>query len=309
MGETPETKTEAKPPEQEAMEKALRDAGYQPGITTEAGEVVPLAAPTAAAPESEAPKAAPPVEAPKPKWTDEEVEKWKDRAGWAEREKERADRERADREALVVENARLKAALGAPQPAQPATPKREYTPEELQGIQWLGKTLRENPEVLAEALAVVPPEVLGRHPAFQARDVAIFRTRDEVEKASFLSMFRPEDRRTIAENVIPALAAKRQATGFRQSYEDLWKEQRENARRAAELYGLQVQPEQTPTTPVRQAAAVPQGPPQPPPTLQTAPVQIPPSLSGVRSGASAPVGAPPQTPPMTIEELKMYGFA
>ena len=287
---------EPKTPEQIAAEqadKAIRDAGYAPGMTSDGGDVIPLDQELVEEPPVDTP--AKPTEPEKPKWTDEEVAGWKERASWSEREKQRADQERAARQDLEEENKRLRGLAG--QPERPAKkPERKFeTPEQEkqwnQGQQWLRDNL---PELLPELIPLIPAEVLGNHPAMRARDVAILRTREEVQQTRFLSNFGPEDRETVATTVLPELMAERQAGGFKEGYEKLWADKKKSVRESARLLGLTLKDEKAETL----------TPPKPP--KETA-ISIPPSLSGVRS-AGGPLSPEERTTPMSAEELRLYGF-
>src|SRR5574343_177129 len=225
MADTADSRT----PEQLVAAQPLADAGFEPGLLGEDGKVIPedgqVIADANKPPEPPAPAAEPvkPAAEPvKPKWTDQEVEGWKDRAGWAEREKTRADAERERAERAEQDAARLRAALGTPTPPQPTTktdPEDGLTDEDKAGLKWLRRMApRYLPELLSEIRPSLPVESLSKHPALVARDVAIFKTRERVEQGQFLSQFPFEKRRAIAERILPGLEAARRASGFKDSY-------------------------------------------------------------------------------------------
>ncbi len=280
----------------EQAEKAIRDAGYTPGMMTETGEAVPIASEIVEAPPKEEPPKS--TEPEKPKWTDEEVASWRERSGWADREKERADRERSEKEGLLEENRRLRAVAG--QPDHPVkVPERKFaTPEEetqwRQGQQWLRENL---PGLLPELVPLIPEEALSKHPALLKRDIGTFRLREELHQTRFLANFDSKDRGTVEERVLPELLAERQASGFKETYQSLWDKKKKAAKESARLLGLTLK-EDEPERPL---------PLRVPETPRREEISIPPSLSGVRS-AGGPPAPERRTAPMSSEEMRLYGF-
>ena len=262
-------------PEEEAVQEQVKALGLTEGsvILDEGGAPVaePVVVPAAPVVVTAAPAAPVPP---------------KDDAGtlkeWAEREKTRADDTRRLLEAEQAETKRLRAALGTPTPPAPTaqqTEVRQYLREELAS------------GLLAEALATLPEDVLDKHPSFRKRDMAIFLTRDDVAQGRFLSRFEPKQQPAVQRTILPILQARRQASGYQKSYDELYEEHAKGIREQAELVGLTVS--ETP----------PEGTP---PSTPVSPGPVPPSLSGVRGGSGS---ATPQPVPLSTEDARTFGLA
>lgn len=224
-----------------------------------------------------------------------------DKAGWAEREKERADRYRDQSEREHADNERMRLALGVP--SKPTAPAREFSDEEKRGIAWVKDALTHG-GVLAEALKELPAEALASHPAIIQRDIALGRMRDALDQTRFLSGFEPKQAKLIATRVLPSLQAMRHAGNYQKTYEDLWEDQRKAASESAELYGLMVgQPAAAPATVPAASPVAPAATPRP----AAAPVSVPPTALGVPGSSASPTTPPPQ--PLTRQELAFLGLA
>lgn len=273
-------------PEDDAV-KALEKAGFQDGVVTitDGSQAMP--------PAELQPAEIPPAPTPQPldelKRLQREVEELKglkERAGWADREKERADGERQRANVLEEELKRARIALGAPTKTEPIP----LTPEEEAGKRWFMAHLK---DMLPEMLSQVPEETLAKHPAFQKRDMAIFMTREELDQTRFLSQFNQEQRDVVQRRILPGLQQARQASGYRKGYSELWDDQKKAFKESAELYGFALPP--------------PQIPGQPPATpTQPAPVSVPPTLSGIPSGVS-PTGTKPM-PLLSEQDQRLMGL-
>lgn len=275
-------------PEQEEAERVLAAAGYvdEVGASSDGSRLMPEATPEVVPPEKPVET---PVEKPSDALSAEELATLREQAkrgGWADREKERADRERAEKDTLAVENARLRVALGTP--VQPLAPKGTPEEEAQEKIarEWLRKNLK---DVLPEILAEIPAEVLGRHPAFGKRDAAILLTHDSVDQQGFLAQFDAKKQAIIRKRVLPELRQRRQASGWQKSYDELWEEKVAQEREAAELYG------NTPGPPARPS---PDHPADRPAT--------PPHLAGVHGGQ---LKLRSESPPLSYEDMKVFGLA
>jgi len=273
-------------PEDDAV-KVLEKAGFQDGAASVPDDSQPLP------PAGPQPGVTPPVPTPEPQdeikrlqGEVEELKGLKERAGWADREKERADNERQRANSLEEELRRARAALGTPL----KTEEKVLTPEEEAGKKWFRTHLK---DMLPEILAEVPEETLAKHPAFQKRDIAIFRTREELDQTRFLSQFSPEQRDVVQRRILPNLQSARQSSGYTKGYAELWDDQKKAFKEAAELYGFAVAAPQTPG-------------PQPTPVPPPAPITIPPTLSGVPSGVS-PTGAK-SMPMLSEQDQRLMGL-
>ena len=276
-------------PEQEEAERVLTAAGYvdEVGASSDGSALMPEDTLGAVKPETTGET---PAEKPPESLSAEELVTLREQAkrgGWADREKDRADRERAEKDVLAVENTRLRAALGTP--VQPPAPRGTPEEEEREKIarDWLRKNLK---DVLPEILAEIPAEVLGRHPAFGKRDAAILLTHDTVDQQGFLSQFDPKRQAIIRKRVLPELRQRRQASGWTKGYDELWEEKVAQERESAELYGN-----------------TPGAPPTRPATDYSADrPATPPHLAGVHGGQPKPRS---ESPPLTYDEMKVFGLA
>lgn len=271
-------------PEQKAAEEVLDKAGLQDTVGTAAEVVTPVGEEH---PKVETPPEPPKVEEPPAKKKVEidpdEYEKLQDRAKWADREKERADREREDRQRYENELSRLRT---LPQPPQPPA-KKELTEEEKKAREWLQTNLK---EMIPEIVGLIPEEALSRHPAMAKRDMAIFLTRDQLEQQQFLGQFSQDKQEAVRKSILPELQQAKQASGWRKSYFELWDEKRRAVAEAASLYGVGGTPP----------------PPPPPPNQPVAPVQVPPTLAGVPGGVQPKVQE--QKTPLSVEEMRVFGL-
>lgn len=283
-------------PEQKAAEATLAAAGLVDEVIIEGPsgmqampaevepEVPPAAEPVVVpatpAPATPTPAVAPPaVVGP----TAEQIKAWEDRAGWADREKRRADEERGRREAVEAENLRLKTALGAPV-------IKTRTAEEEAGIKWLQDV---GPEVFPKILEALPEEVIAKLPAIARRDIWIGTLQDRLDQAMFLAQFPREQQRVIQERVLPVLHSARAAGGFKESYIDLFDRQRQGVLETAAVYGL-------PTAAPPSAAPVP-------PAVPVPGFQIPPTLSGAHGAPPTRRGEAPI--PLSSDEMRLMGLA
>lgn len=274
---------ETKPtPEQQAIDETVKALGLVEGtVVLDEGETPPPATPTPPAAPAAAPPAPTPPAATPPK---DERETLK---GFAESERERANEFRRLFEAEQAETKRLRAALGVPTPPT-------QTPQQLEVRQYLREVLADG--LLAEALANVPEEALDKHPSIRKRDMAIYMTREDVAQTRFLGRFEPKQQPGIQRAILPILQARRQASGFQKSYDELYDEYANGLKEQAELVGLTVsEPQPAGATPPGPSSAVP-GPTIP----------LPPSLSGVRGG-SGPTTPQPGT--LSPEDGRIYGMA
>lgn len=270
-------------PEEEAVQERVRTLGLTEGsVVLDEGGALPAepvvipAAPVAAAP-------AAPV-APTPP---------RDESGtlkeWAEREKQRADETRRLLEAEQAETKRLRAALGTP-------PAPVQTPQQVEVRQYLREVLAEG--LLAEVVAALPEDVLDKHPSIRKRDMALFVTREDIAQTRFLGRFPPKDQPKVQRSMIPVLQARRQASGYQKSYDELYDEYAQGIKEQAELVGLTVS--ETPP------GETPSGTPPAPPAAPGPQVPIPPSLSGVRGGSGPSTPQPVQLSP---EDARTFGLA
>ena len=218
------------PTPEDDVTKLLEKAGFQDGavIATDGSQPLPAS------------DAGPPVPTPEPipspvdqvKQLQEEVKALKERAGWSEREKERADNERQGRLAAEEELRRTRAiALGTPIKGE----EKVLTPEEEAGKRWFKTHLK---EMLSDALSEVPEETMAKLPVFQKRDMAIFQTRDELDQSRFLNQFTPEQRDVVQRRILPSLQQARQASRFTKGYSELWDDQKKAFQESAMLYGM-----------------------------------------------------------------------
>lgn len=271
-------------PEQKAAEEVFEKAGLKDVMGGEPEVSKPVEEP----PKEEKPPEVPKVEEPPAKKKIEvdpdEYEKLQDRAKWADREKERADRERDDRQRSENELTRLRT---LPQPLQP-TAKKERTEEEKKAREWLVENIK---EMGAEILQYIPEEALSRHPAMAKRDMAIFLTRDQLEQQQFLGQFPQDKQEAVRKSILPELQQGKQASGWRKSYFELWDEKRKAVAETASLYGV---------------VGAPPAPPQPP-VQPVIPIQVPPTLAGVPGGVQPRVQE--QKTPLSAEELRVFGAA
>lgn len=267
-------------PEEKAAEEVLEKAGLKDSVGTAAEVVTQVGEePEKVEKPPEPPKTEEPPAKKKVEIDPDEYEKLQDRAKWADREKERADREREDRQRYENELARLRST-----PAQPPA-KKEMTEEEKKAREWLSTNLR---EMIPDIVQYIPEEALSKHPAMAKRDMAIFLTRDQLEQQQFLGQFTPDKQEAVRKSILPELQQAKQASGWRKSYFELWDEKRKAVAEAASLYGVG-------------------GPPPPPPPSQpVAPIQVPPTLAGVPGGVQPKVQE--QKTPLTAEEMRVFGL-
>lgn len=272
---------ETKPtPEQQAVDETVQALGLTEGSVVLDEGAAPAAEPVVA---PAAPPAAPvvaPVAVPP-----------RDDAGtlkeWAQREKERADETRRLLEAEQGETRRLRAALGVP-----ATPAP--TPQQQEVRQYMREVLMDG--LLAEVVASLPEDVLDKHPSIRKRDMAIYLTREDMAQTRFLGRFEAKQQPTVQRAILPILQARRQASGYQKSYDELYEEYAKSLKEQAEVVGLVVT-ESPPT-----GGPIPGTPPPAPGT----PGSIPPSLSGVRGG-SGPTTPQPAT--LSVEDARPFGLA
>jgi len=268
-------------PEEEAVQKQIEDLGLKDETIVDGEQPTPETPAAPAAPAAPVVPAAPAAAVPATPAAPE--------AGtlkeWAEREKTRADSERTRAEGLDAENKRLRLALGTP--AGPAP-----TEADANARKWVLDLLTSG-GLLAEAFEKLPEEVLDKHPTIKKRDMAIWLGRDEIAQTQFLGRFEPKQRPVVQKRVLPILRGQRQASGFQDSYDDLYDKYAQGIKEQAELVGLVVTEPGAAPAPV---LGQPQAPPGP----------IPPSLSGVR-GVSGPAGPPAE--PLSVEDARVLGLA
>ncbi len=270
---------------EEDVTKLLEKAGFQDGAVSITDGSQPMPTPDTPTP---APTPEPiPSPVDQVKQLQDEVKALKERAGWSEREKERADNERQGRLAAEDELRRTRAiALGTPIKGE----EKVLTAEEEAGKRWFKTHLK---EMLSDALSEVPEETMAKLPVFQKRDMAIFQTRDELDQSRFLNQFTPEQRDVVQRRILPSLQQARQASRFSKGYSELWEDQKKAFQESAMLYGMTLPNPQTP------------GPVVPTPALPP-PVGVPPTLSGVPSGVSPTTGKP--MPMLSEQDQRLMGL-
>jgi len=271
-------------PEEEAVQEQIKALGLVEGSVVLGDEGTPPTEPAVAPPPtSAAPAAAPAPPAPTPPKDDSGTIK-----EWAEREKQRADDTRRLLEAEQAETKRLRAALGTP--AGPAP-----TAQQAEVRQYLREVLTDG--LLAEVVANLPEDVLDKHPSIRKRDMAIYLTRDDIAQTRFLGRFPSKDQPKAQRSLLPILQARRQASGYQKSYDELYDEYASGLKEQAELVGLTVS--ETPPE------GGPSGDPPAPPSAPGPAGPVPPSLSGVRGG---PGPATPQPATLSAEDARTYGL-
>ena len=273
-------------PEEEAVQKQIEDLGLKDEtiVDGEGGEPTPATPAAPAAPAAPATPAAPVAAAPA---TPAAPESGTLRE-WAEAEQARANTERGRAEGLEAENKRLRGALQTPETAS----KNEA---EENAFTWVEQALKSprGRRVIGELISELPEDLLDKHPTIRKRDMAIYMTRDEIAQTQFLGRFEPKQRPVVQKRVLPILKTQRQASGFQDTYDDLYDKYAQGIKEQAELVGLVV------TEPGAAPAPSTGHPPTPP-------GPIPPSLSGVR-GVSGPVG--PTAEPLSVEDARVLGLA
>lgn len=270
---------ETKPTEeQREVDETVKALGLTEG-TVVLDEGAPPAEPTPTPPAPTAATTAPPPPPPAPPKEDAGTLK-----AWAEREKDRADETRRLLEVEQAETKRLRAALGVPPPTT-------QTPQQLEVRQYLREVLAEG--LLAEALTALPEDVLDKHPSMRKRDMAIYVTREDMAQTRFLGRFEPKQQPTVQRAILPILQARRQASGYQKSYDDLYDEYAQSLKEQAEVVGLVVS-EKPPAGEITPTPTPGQGGP------------LPPSLSGVRGGAGP---GTPQPANLSVEDARTFGLA
>ena len=182
----------------------------------------------------------------------------------------------------------MRAALGTP--AGPAP-----TAQQAEVRQYLREVLTDG--LLAEVVANLPEDVLDKHPSIRKRDMAIYLTRDDIAQTRFLGRFPSKDQPKAQRSLLPILQARRQASGYQKSYDELYDEYASGLKEQAELVGLTVS--ETPPE------GGPSGDPPAPPSAPGPAGPVPPSLSGVRGG---PGPATPQPATLSAEDARTYGL-
>lgn len=267
-------------PEEEAVQEQVKALKLTEGPVVLDEEGAPVAEPVAAPVAMPAAPAAAPATPAQPK---DDADTLK---GFAMREKERADEFRRLFETEQAETKRLRAALGTPAP--PA-----QTPQQVEVRQYLREVLADG--LLAEVVAALPEEVLDKHPSIRKRDMAIYLTRDDVAQTRFLGRFSPKEQPKVQRSILPILQARRQASGYQKSYDEIYDEYAKGVKEQAELVGLTVS-ETPPEGGPPGALPQPPGPPGP----------VPPSLFGVRGGSGP---ATSQPVPLSAEDARTFGLA
>lgn len=268
-------------PEEEAVQEQVKALGLTEGTVVLDEGAAPAAEPVVVPAAPAVVPAAPVVSPPVPPRDDAGTLK-----AWAEREKERADDMRRLLDAEQAETKRLRAALGTPTPPAP-------TAQQVEVRQYIRAELADG--LLAEVLAALPEEVLDKHPSMRKRDMAIYLTREDNAQTRFLGRFPPKDQVKVQRSILPILQARRQASGYQKSYDEIYDEYATGVKEQAELVGLTIS--EPPT----------EGAPPVAPSLTPGPTGIvPPNLSGVR-GASGPTTVQPVS--LSIEDARTYGLA
>ena len=248
-------------PEEEAVQKQIEDLGLKDEtiVDGEGGEPTPATPAAPAAPAAPATPAAPVAAAPAAPVLSEDGRKLKE---WAEAEQARANTERGRAEGLEAENKRLRGALQTPETAS----KNEA---EENAFTWVEHALKSprGRRVIGELISELPEDLLDKHPTIRKRDMAIYMTRDEIAQTQFLGRFEPKQRPVVQKRVLPILKTQRQASGFQDTYDDLYDKYAQGIKEQAELVGLVVTepgaaPAPSPTPPRRAARACCSAPPR-----------------------------------------------